>query len=30
MVLGAFILGYPAVKYRRAVPRPPLKIKGLD
>ena len=30
MVLGAFTLGYPAVKYRRAVPRPPLKIKGLD
>ena len=30
MVLGAFILGYPAVKYRRLVPRPPLKIKGLD
>ncbi len=30
MVLGAFTLGYPAVKYRRAVPRPPLKIKGLE
>ena len=30
MVLGAFTLGYPAVKYRRAAPRPPLKIKGLD
>jgi len=30
MVLGAFTLGYPAVKYRRLVPRPPLKIKGLD
>ena len=30
MVLGAFTLGYPAVKYRRTVPRPPLKIKGLD
>ena len=30
MVLGAFTLGYPAVKYRRTAPRPPLKIKGLD
>jgi nitroreductase/NAD-dependent dihydropyrimidine dehydrogenase PreA subunit len=30
MILGAFTLGYPAVKYRRLVPRPPLKIKGLD
>ena len=30
MVLGAFTLGYPAVKYRRTVPRPALKIKGLD
>jgi nitroreductase/NAD-dependent dihydropyrimidine dehydrogenase PreA subunit len=30
MVLGAFTLGYPAVKYRRSVPRPPLKIKGLN
>jgi len=30
MVLGTFTLGYPAVKYRRAVPRPLLKIKGLD
>jgi len=30
MVLGAFTLGYPAIKYRRTVPRPPLKIKGLD
>jgi nitroreductase/NAD-dependent dihydropyrimidine dehydrogenase PreA subunit len=30
MVLGAFTLGYPAIKYRRLVPRPPLKIKGLD
>jgi nitroreductase/NAD-dependent dihydropyrimidine dehydrogenase PreA subunit len=30
MVLGAFTLGYPAVKYRRTVPRPPLKIKGLE
>ncbi|MFX0083663.1 MAG: nitroreductase family protein [Candidatus Hodarchaeota archaeon] len=30
MVLGAFILGYPAVKYRRTAPRPPLKIKGLE
>ncbi|MHA2391556.1 MAG: nitroreductase family protein [Promethearchaeota archaeon] len=30
MVLGAFTLGYPAVKYRRTVPRPPLKIKGMD
>jgi nitroreductase/NAD-dependent dihydropyrimidine dehydrogenase PreA subunit len=30
MVLGAFTLGYPAVKYRRAVPRPPLNIKGLE
>lgn len=30
MVLGAFTLGYPAVEYRRTVPRPPLKIKGLD
>jgi nitroreductase/NAD-dependent dihydropyrimidine dehydrogenase PreA subunit len=30
MVLGAFTLGYPAVKYRRAVPRTPLKIKGFE
>ncbi|MHA2287953.1 MAG: nitroreductase family protein [Promethearchaeota archaeon] len=30
MILGAFTLGYPAVKYRRPVSRPPLKIKGLD
>lgn len=30
MVLGTFTLGYPAVKYRRTVPRPPLKIKGLE
>ena len=30
MVLGAFTLGYPAVKYRRTAPRPPLKIKGLE
>lgn len=30
MVLGAFTLGYPAIKYRRAVPRPPLRILGLD
>ena len=30
MVLGAFTLGFPAVKYRRTVPRPPLKIKGLE
>jgi nitroreductase/NAD-dependent dihydropyrimidine dehydrogenase PreA subunit len=30
MVLGAFTLGYPAVKYRRTVPRPPLKIIGLE
>ena len=29
MVLGAFTLGYPAVKFRRTAPRPPLKIKGL-
>ncbi|MFX1339636.1 MAG: nitroreductase family protein [Promethearchaeota archaeon] len=29
-VLGAFILGFPAVKYRRTVPRAPLKIKGLE
>ena len=29
-VLGAFTLGFPAVKYRRTVPRPPLKINGLD
>jgi len=29
-VLGTFTLGYPAVKYRRAPPRPPLDIKGLD
>lgn len=29
-VLGAFTLGFPAVKYRRAPPRPPLNIKGLD
>jgi len=30
MVLGTFTLGYPAIKYRRTVPRPPLKIKGLE
>ncbi|MHA1915511.1 MAG: nitroreductase family protein [Promethearchaeota archaeon] len=30
MVLGAFTLGYPAVKYRRTAPRPPLRIIGLD
>ena len=30
MVLGAFTLGYPAIKYRRTTPRPPLKIKGLE
>ena len=30
MVLGAFTLGYPAVKFLRTVPRPPLKIKGLE
>ncbi|MFW9875953.1 MAG: nitroreductase family protein [Candidatus Thorarchaeota archaeon] len=30
MVLGAFTLGYPAVKFRRTAPRPPLKIKGLE
>ncbi len=29
-VLGAFTLGFPAVKYRRTVPRAPLKIQGLD
>ena len=29
-VLGAFTLGFPAVKYRRTTPRPPLKIKGLE
>lgn len=29
-VLGAFTLGFPAVKYRRTVPRAPLKIKGLE
>ncbi len=29
-ILGTFTLGYPAVKYRRTTPRPPLKIKGLD
>ncbi|MFX1531297.1 MAG: nitroreductase family protein [Promethearchaeota archaeon] len=30
MILGAFTLGYPAVKFRRTTPRAPLKIKGLD
>jgi nitroreductase/NAD-dependent dihydropyrimidine dehydrogenase PreA subunit len=30
MVLGAFTLGYPAVKYRRTVPRAPLKIKEIE
>ena len=30
MVLGAFTLGYPAVKYLRTVPRTPLKIKGME
>jgi nitroreductase/NAD-dependent dihydropyrimidine dehydrogenase PreA subunit len=29
-ILGAFTLGFPAVKYRRTVPRAPLKIIGLD
>ena len=29
-VLGAFTLGFPAVIYRRTVPRAPLKIQGLD
>ncbi|MFX1503733.1 MAG: nitroreductase family protein [Promethearchaeota archaeon] len=29
-VLGAFIVGYPAVKYLRATPRSPLEIKGLE
>jgi nitroreductase/NAD-dependent dihydropyrimidine dehydrogenase PreA subunit len=29
-VLGAFTLGYPAVKYLRTTPRPPLKIKELE
>ena len=29
-VLGAFILGFPAVKYRRTTSRSPLKIKGLE
>jgi nitroreductase/NAD-dependent dihydropyrimidine dehydrogenase PreA subunit len=29
MVLGAFTLGYPAIKYRRTAPRPPLRILGL-
>ena len=29
-VLGAFILGFPAVKYLRTTPRSPLKIKGLE
>ncbi len=29
-VLGAFTLGYPAVKYRRTTPRPPLEIKWLE
>jgi len=29
-ILGAFTLGFPAVKYRRTVPRAPLKITGLD
>jgi nitroreductase/NAD-dependent dihydropyrimidine dehydrogenase PreA subunit len=30
MVLGAFTMGYPAIKFRRTTPRPPLKIKGLE
>lgn len=30
MVLGAFTLGYPAVKYRRTTPRAPLKIKRIE
>ena len=29
-VLGVMTLGYPAVKYYRAPPRPPLKVKGID
>ncbi|MFX1393186.1 MAG: nitroreductase family protein [Promethearchaeota archaeon] len=29
-VLGAFTLGYPAVKYCRTVPRTPLKIKWVE
>jgi nitroreductase/NAD-dependent dihydropyrimidine dehydrogenase PreA subunit len=30
MILGAFTVGYPAIKFRRTAPRPPLKIKGLE
>jgi len=30
MVLGAFTLGYPAVKYHRTTPRAPLKIKEIE
>ena len=30
MVLGAFTLGYPAVKYRRTTPRQHLKIKEIE
>ena len=30
MVLGAFTLGYPAVKYCRTTPRQPLKIKEIE
>ncbi|MFX1256685.1 MAG: nitroreductase family protein [Promethearchaeota archaeon] len=29
-ILGAFTLGFPAVKYRRTVPRSPLKIKWIE
>ena len=29
-VLGAFTLGYPAIKYLRTTPRPPLKINELE
>ncbi len=29
-VLGSFVLGFPAVKYRRTTPRKQLRIKGLE
>jgi len=29
-VLGVMTIGYPAVKYFRAPPRPPIEIKGID
>ena len=29
-ILGVMTVGYPSVKYYRAPPRPPLRVKGLN